>query len=52
MVQGEAARNLHRNLGQIKDLGKKPERCSTPALARTPWDTAWSFCDLVLIIEP
>ncbi|MFL0793620.1 MAG: ribulose-phosphate 3-epimerase, partial [Prochlorococcus sp.] len=50
-VQVEACPHLHRNLGQIKDLGKKAGAVLNPS---TPLDTleyCLELCDLVLIMS-
>ena len=50
-VQVEACPHLHRNLGQIKDLGKKAGAVLNPG---TPLDTleyCLELCDLVLIMS-
>ncbi len=50
-VQVEACPHLHRNLGQIKDLGKKAGAVLNPS---TPLDTleyCLDLCDLVLIMS-
>ena len=50
-VQVEACPHLHRNLGQIKDLGKKAGAVLTPGPPIDTLEYCLELCDLVLIMS-
>lgn len=50
-VQVEACPHLHRNLGQIKDLGKKAGAVLNPGTSLDTLEYCLELCDLVLIMS-